>query len=195
MATMPPQSQHWPGTRAVLFVHGVGDAKPGDYAPLLQQMQAILGKKGTQPVRRVAGVVRRSRPNAGATDRHRDQRELQSVQLARRWTRGGRHPRQATLGRSADLVRECCKVVSAMWLPVGRRVDEARPPAFSVGFVQAESVPCGARAHRVGWRASRVGCCGRERGSVIAARGLSVLLLVEVCAEVSWYKHFATNKA
>jgi hypothetical protein len=48
MATMPPQSQHWPGTRAVLFVHGVGDAKPGDYAPLLQQMQAILGDRGNQ---------------------------------------------------------------------------------------------------------------------------------------------------
>src|SRR5262245_57049939 len=47
MATMPPQSQQWPGKRAVLFVHGIGDAKPGDYAPLLQQMQAILGAAGS----------------------------------------------------------------------------------------------------------------------------------------------------
>jgi len=43
MATMPPQSQPWPGNRAVLFVHGIGDAKPGDYAPLMQQVQSILG--------------------------------------------------------------------------------------------------------------------------------------------------------
>lgn len=48
MATMPPQSQRWPGDRAVLFVHGIGDAKPGDYAPLLQQVQTILGTAGTE---------------------------------------------------------------------------------------------------------------------------------------------------
>ncbi len=45
---MPPQTQRWPGTRAVLFVHGVGDAKPGDYAPLVQQVQQILGAGANQ---------------------------------------------------------------------------------------------------------------------------------------------------
>ena len=40
---MPPQSQTWKSDRAVLFVHGIGQTKPGDYAPLVEQLQAILG--------------------------------------------------------------------------------------------------------------------------------------------------------
>lgn len=40
---MPPQSQPWPGNRAVLFVHGIGNARPGDYSPLVAQVQQILG--------------------------------------------------------------------------------------------------------------------------------------------------------
>ncbi|MEP6619640.1 MAG: hypothetical protein ABJE47_10000 [bacterium] len=43
MATMPPQSQSWKSDRAVLFVHGIGNAKPGDYTPLVEQLQEILG--------------------------------------------------------------------------------------------------------------------------------------------------------
>ena len=43
MTIQDPQSQKWPGDRAILFVHGIGNAKPGDYNPLVQQLQAILG--------------------------------------------------------------------------------------------------------------------------------------------------------
>lgn len=44
MPTLTPQSQPWPRDgRALLFVHGVGNAKPGDYAPLVEQVRAILG--------------------------------------------------------------------------------------------------------------------------------------------------------
>ncbi len=43
MAIQPPQTQKWPDRHAVLFVHGVGNARPGDYAPLVQQLETILG--------------------------------------------------------------------------------------------------------------------------------------------------------
>ena len=43
MPTQSPQTQRWPADRAVLFVHGVGNAKPGDYAPLFEQLATILG--------------------------------------------------------------------------------------------------------------------------------------------------------
>lgn len=38
-----PQSQAWPADRAILFVHGVGNAHPGDYDPLVEQFRALLG--------------------------------------------------------------------------------------------------------------------------------------------------------
>lgn len=40
-----PQSQRWPADRAVLFVHGIGNARPGDYAPLGAQLENILGER------------------------------------------------------------------------------------------------------------------------------------------------------
>ena len=43
MPTPTPQTQRWPADRAVLFVHGVGNAKPGDYTPLVDQLETILG--------------------------------------------------------------------------------------------------------------------------------------------------------
>ena len=43
MPTMPPQSNAWKSDRAVLFVHGIGETKPGDYAPLVDQLKTILG--------------------------------------------------------------------------------------------------------------------------------------------------------
>ena len=38
-----PVSQKWPGDRAILFVHGVGNSTPGSYAPLVDQVKKILG--------------------------------------------------------------------------------------------------------------------------------------------------------
>jgi hypothetical protein len=43
MATWDAQSQKWPADRAVLFVHGIGNAKPGDYTPLVERLRTILG--------------------------------------------------------------------------------------------------------------------------------------------------------
>lgn len=43
MAILPPQSLKWTADRALLFVHGVGNAKPGDYDPLVAQVAALLG--------------------------------------------------------------------------------------------------------------------------------------------------------
>src|SRR6266571_6537697 len=43
MSPLVPQSQPWPSDRAVLFVHGVGGAKPGDYDPLVAELKAVLG--------------------------------------------------------------------------------------------------------------------------------------------------------
>lgn len=40
-----PQTQRWPADRAVLFVHGIGNARPGDYAPLGAQLHDILGAR------------------------------------------------------------------------------------------------------------------------------------------------------
>lgn len=40
---MTPQTQRWPADRAVLFVHGIGNAGVGDYAPLVERVQALLG--------------------------------------------------------------------------------------------------------------------------------------------------------
>jgi hypothetical protein len=40
---MSPDSKKWPADRAILLVHGVGNAKPGDYAELVADVQALLG--------------------------------------------------------------------------------------------------------------------------------------------------------
>jgi hypothetical protein len=42
---MPPeiQSMQWPGKRAILLVHGIGNAAPGDYASLLTDVRTALG--------------------------------------------------------------------------------------------------------------------------------------------------------
>ena len=45
MATLPPQSQKWPADRALLLVHGVGNARPGDYNALVAQITNILAKQ------------------------------------------------------------------------------------------------------------------------------------------------------
>jgi hypothetical protein len=37
------QSQTWRAKKAILFVHGVGNASTGDYAPLVAQVEQILG--------------------------------------------------------------------------------------------------------------------------------------------------------
>src|SRR5258708_14622417 len=42
MAIPDPQSLTWPADRAVLLVHGVGNAKPGDYDPLVARLSNIL---------------------------------------------------------------------------------------------------------------------------------------------------------
>jgi len=41
--TLTPQTQRWPADRAILFVHGIGNAAVGDYRPLVEQVQALLG--------------------------------------------------------------------------------------------------------------------------------------------------------
>src|SRR3954453_5730397 len=45
MATLPPQSQKWPADRALLLVHGVGNARPGDYGALVAQLTNILASQ------------------------------------------------------------------------------------------------------------------------------------------------------
>jgi hypothetical protein len=37
------QSQDWPGNKAILLVHGIGDAKPGDYKELTKAVRDALG--------------------------------------------------------------------------------------------------------------------------------------------------------
>ena len=37
------QSHQWPARRAVLLVHGIGNAKPGDYTQLVGEVNAALG--------------------------------------------------------------------------------------------------------------------------------------------------------
>jgi hypothetical protein len=39
----PPQSIPWSSDRAILLVHGVGNARPGDYADLVRQLDDLLG--------------------------------------------------------------------------------------------------------------------------------------------------------
>jgi hypothetical protein len=48
MATLPPQSQKWPADRALLLVHGIGNARPGDYNALVAQITNILAKQDKQ---------------------------------------------------------------------------------------------------------------------------------------------------
>jgi len=48
MATLPPQSQRWPADRALLLVHGVGNARPGDYSALVAQITNILAEQDKQ---------------------------------------------------------------------------------------------------------------------------------------------------
>jgi hypothetical protein len=48
MATLPPQSQRWPADRALLLVHGVGNARPGDYSALVAQITNILADQQKQ---------------------------------------------------------------------------------------------------------------------------------------------------
>ncbi len=43
MDPVKPLSQKWPGTRALMLVHGIGDYHPGDYDDLLQELQQIAG--------------------------------------------------------------------------------------------------------------------------------------------------------
>ena len=44
MTSWTPQSQKWPGKRAVLFVHGIGNSKPGDYDPLIANFKNVIGE-------------------------------------------------------------------------------------------------------------------------------------------------------
>jgi len=41
----PPQSQQWQSDRALLLVHGVGNARPGDYGALVAQLTNILANQ------------------------------------------------------------------------------------------------------------------------------------------------------
>ena len=43
MPTLPPQTQRWPADRALLLVHGIGNAQPGDYDALVGLLQQVLG--------------------------------------------------------------------------------------------------------------------------------------------------------
>lgn len=45
-------SQPWPSNRAVLLVHGIGNAKPGDYTGLRQRVEAALGPVVADALRR-----------------------------------------------------------------------------------------------------------------------------------------------
>ena len=48
MPDYPLQKRDWPSDKAVLFVHGVGNATPGSYDPLVEQMKAILGTQAKE---------------------------------------------------------------------------------------------------------------------------------------------------
>ncbi|MEO8336857.1 MAG: hypothetical protein ABI664_17875 [bacterium] len=48
MAIQPPQSLKWPADRALLFVHGIGSSKPGDYDPLVAQLRDVLGAESAK---------------------------------------------------------------------------------------------------------------------------------------------------
>src|SRR3954466_4579075 len=43
MPTLPPQTQRWPADRALLLVHGIGNAQPGDYDALVALLLQVLG--------------------------------------------------------------------------------------------------------------------------------------------------------
>ena len=43
-----PQSLQWPGDRAILLVHGIGNAKPGEYDNLVGAVRSALGPEGNQ---------------------------------------------------------------------------------------------------------------------------------------------------
>lgn len=45
---MTPQTQRWPADRAILFVHGIGNAAVGDYAPLVEQVHTLLGDQASR---------------------------------------------------------------------------------------------------------------------------------------------------
>lgn len=45
-----PQSQLWPGKTAILFVHGIGSAKPGHYDSLLQNFDKCIGPAPAQGI-------------------------------------------------------------------------------------------------------------------------------------------------
>lgn len=45
-----PLSQRWPGTQALMLVHGVGDYQPGDYDDLLESLQGVLGAAAWQGI-------------------------------------------------------------------------------------------------------------------------------------------------
>ncbi len=42
------ESKDWTGKSAVLLVHGVGNAKPGDYGDLVQEVRSLLGDKESE---------------------------------------------------------------------------------------------------------------------------------------------------
>ena len=44
------QSHQWPARRAVLLVHGIGNAKPGDYTQLVGEVNAALGAEADNTV-------------------------------------------------------------------------------------------------------------------------------------------------
>ena len=46
--TFEPQSKKWPGKRAVLLVHGVGNARPGDYRKLVARIEELLGEDASE---------------------------------------------------------------------------------------------------------------------------------------------------
>ncbi len=43
-----PQSKQWPSDRALLLVHGVGNAGPGDYRLLLDRVRGVLGESASK---------------------------------------------------------------------------------------------------------------------------------------------------
>ncbi len=45
MCAWQPESQSWPDRHAVLFVHGVGNSKPGDYDALITRFKATVGSE------------------------------------------------------------------------------------------------------------------------------------------------------
>jgi hypothetical protein len=48
MTDYPLQSQDWPEDRGILLVHGVGNATPGSYDTLVEQLKGILGSDASR---------------------------------------------------------------------------------------------------------------------------------------------------